>query len=98
MSVADIAALAGTVVTVALAGLAYAYKSGHTDAKLESMKDAISDVKAELLRSATSQGERLGELKDLVGTLFDFKNRTEAVQQERNRRDTQGIVAHTNED
>ena len=63
--------------------------------KLDGLKEDIAEVKAEHLRSAADQGTRIGsnytELKNAVGTLFDFKARFEGAAKERRRQDTRGI-------
>jgi hypothetical protein len=91
VNLSEVIALLGLLAAGVGGALTYAYNQGRVAAKLDAVTKAIDDLKAELLRSATAQGERLGELKDAVGTLFDFKARVEATAHERERRDTKGV-------
>jgi predicted exporter len=52
-------------------------------AKLEAMEKALAEQKAEHMRSAASQGTRIEALIDDVGTLKDFRARTEGREQQR---------------
>lgn len=58
--------------------------------QLAAVEKTLAEMKSEHLRSATEQGFRLGELKDDVGTLKDFKARVEGAQQ--HERDFSGVV------
>lgn len=50
---------------------------------------AITDVKAEHMRSADSQGKRVGDVETLVGGLIKFQARYEGAEHER---DMSGVV------
>ena len=61
--------------------------------KLDAMTSSITALKAEHTRSASDQGSRLEALRDDVGTLMDFKSRTEgATEKEREMDNRSGVV------
>lgn len=57
--------------------------------QLVAIEKTLVEIKTEHMRSAADQGARLGELKDEVGTLKDFKARMEGREAER---DLSGVV------
>jgi hypothetical protein len=57
--------------------------------RLASIEKGLGEIKAEHIRSAADQGVRLEALRDDVGTLMDFKARTEGAAAER---DMSGVV------
>jgi hypothetical protein len=67
--------------------------------ELRRMRGDIKQVRDDMKESAKAQGERLGELKDDVGTLKDWKARQEAFElgRRRERADTRGIPISTEE-
>lgn len=66
-----------------------AVSEARMDERLKAIEKTHSELKAEHMRSAADQGARLGELKDEVGTLKDFKARMEGREAER---DLSGVV------
>lgn len=58
--------------------LGVAFLAGLHVAELRAVRAAIKEIRAEHDRSAASQGDRIGAAEKEVGTLMDFKARTEA--------------------
>lgn len=62
-----------------LALLPIVFFAGAFYAKAKAHDKTLAELKAEHMRSATEQGTRLGDLTDKVGTLLDWKARTEGA-------------------
>jgi hypothetical protein len=91
VSASDIIALAGLACTVVIAGLAYAYKSGRIDARLDAIVKGIDDAARDTAAKVVERETRLGANETAVGVLFAWKNRLDGAQEERTRRDTRGV-------
>lgn len=90
----ELLGVVGLVVTAIGIARAQAATAARLGAQLEALKEAtghaLTDIKAEHIRSAADQGTRLGSLRDDVGTLMDFKARTEGAADKE--RDLSGVV------
>lgn len=91
MSVSDIIALVGLAVTFVGFGLAYAYKSGRVDARLDAIAKSIDDDAKNAAMKVVEREKRLGDAETAIGVLFAWMNQTKGAQQERTRHDTRGV-------
>lgn len=94
MTVEVVMAAAAVIVTVVGAAFGVVLKQAVSEArlteKLAGIVATLAEMKAEHMRSATSQGDRIGIVEDDVGTLKDFKARAEERRQ--HERDMSGVV------
>jgi hypothetical protein len=92
MNVGEIIAACGLFVTLVGAAITIAFMSGKVMSSLDSVIKMIGAVEVEMKRSAESQGSRLEALRDDVGTLMDFKARTEGRAERDREVEMSGVV------
>lgn len=93
-----LAAFAGIIVTVVGGGFAVVLRQAVAEARLTSqlealkevVKTALADIKAEHIRSATSQGDRIGVVETQVDGVMKWQAKMEGAAERE--RDLSGVV------
>jgi hypothetical protein len=82
--------------------LAAVFTAGMAWTRLAVMGERLTEMKKELKdehqRSADSQGKRIGDVEDKVGTLLDWRAEMKGATRERHRIDTKGIPVQNDHD
>lgn len=89
----DTAQLSVPISVASLIGGAYAF--GVLSNEVKRLRGDIAELRRDAKDSAKDQGTRIGGVEDKVGTLMDWKLRTEAIElgRSKEREDTRGIPA-----